>query len=78
MFDNVPSGRLCRGRPLEHPDEEFPPMGVGTARLDQFPLTGGWNRGTGLDPPTPPAVPSAEGVPLCLNIVDPPADTSPP
>ena len=59
-------------------DEEFSPTDGGTAEVDRFPLTGGWNRGTGLKTSARPAVPSAEGIPISLDIVDPPADTNPP
>ena len=78
MFAIVLSGHLGRGRTLMDSYEEFSPMDGGTAEVDRFPLTGGWNRGTGLTTPAPPAVPSAEGIPISLDIVDPPADTNPP
>ena len=78
MFAIVLSGHLGRGRTLTDSDEEFSPTDGGTAEVDRFPLTGGWNRGTGLTTPAPSAVPSAEGIPISLDIVDPPADTNPP
>ena len=78
MFAIVLSGHLGRGRTLTDSDEEFSPTDGGTAEVDRFPLTGGWNRGTGLKTSARPAVPSAEGISISLDIVDPPADTNPP
>ena len=78
MFAIVLSGHLGRGRTRMDSDEEFSPTDGGTAEVDRFPLTGGWNRGTGLTTSARPAVPSAEGISISLDIVDPPADTNPP
>ena len=78
MLAIILSGHLGRGRACMDSDEEFSPTDGGTAEVDRFPLTGGWNRGTGLKTSARPAVPSAEGIPISLDIVDPPADTNPP